>query len=106
MLYETHHKNMYGPIPFHIHYHRRQNCTHPLRRTVVRQEVCELCQQVAVVPEEHRYFIIDFSDALLAFTIHVEDLQEDLVNTLIGGKACLQVAASIDRVFAACSHKP
>lgn len=35
-------------------------------------------QQVGVVPEQHRHLLIHVADGLLAFAVHVQDLQERL----------------------------
>lgn len=44
------------------------------------QKVRELLYQVAVILEQHRHLLVHLVDGLVAFTVHVENLQKRLVH--------------------------
>ena len=49
-------------------------------------------------PEQQRDLLVDVRDRLLALAVHVEDLQEGLVDALVRGEAGLDLVDVVDRL--------
>ena len=62
----------------------------------IRQEVGELIKKVRMAAEEHRDLVVDRVDGLLPLAVHVEDLKELLVDTVVVGEAVLDLVHIVD----------